>query len=162
MRSSKIMPRFEDTLVAHVMDDQMEHLMANVAANACFVCVIFGGRLYNYDFFAQAIDGEFDAGVHTLQHQGSGGLLATLLSFFISTRPELRLFAHEYLDLEDPFPSCGSDRKEDLQSFLDHKASMPLNLILANGKNFQSARDPCLAIADICDGDAWLLVSTEL
>jgi hypothetical protein len=161
MSSAIIQPTVEGVLTAHVMDDRFCNMMNSVASQRRFACVIYGGRLYDFDTYSRAVKGNFESGVSTLSHHGSDGLLASLLSYFLTARPSLRLFMNDYVHLQNPFPSCVSSSQEGIQSFIDRTASMPCNLLVAEGESFDLLKNPCIAIADISDGEAWLFVSSE-
>jgi hypothetical protein len=158
MIESSARPSIADILTKHVLDDEFRSLMARVAATKSFSCVIYGGRLYDFEYYSNAVGADFEAGVTTLTTTGSGELLSVLISYFLSTHPSYRLFAHDFVSLENPFPSIGPAPAADLRGFVGRCSSMPLNLLIAQGDSFEMVSEAMVAVADISDGDAWLLV----
>jgi hypothetical protein len=154
-------PTISEVLTAHVMDDSFRRLMLSTSENISFSCVIYGGRLYDFDFYCQSVIGNFDAGVTALPRERKGDLLPILLSLYMKQHPGLRLFANEYVDLDEPFPSCANTNVSDLSSFINHTASIPLNLLVARDGEYKDIRDAIIAVAEISDGDAWLFVCCD-
>jgi hypothetical protein len=152
----------ETVLTSNVLDEYFRKAMASVAAFKTFSCVLYDGRLYDFDYYSKRVRGNFEAGVTWRKATtGSGELLSILLSHYLANHPSSRLFAHNFVSYDEPFPSIGATEPEMIRAFIGRCSSMPLNLLICDGNMAENFSTATVAIADISDGDAWLLVFSE-
>lgn len=149
-----------DALTANVLDDGFKRRMAQVAENVSLSCVAYGGLLYDFDFFINQVSSNLSYAVTSIKPKAGLNLLPLLLSRYLAAYPTCSLFAHNFVSVENPFPSIRSVDTESIRIFIRSCASMPLNLLIADGTVLHEAGGNVLAVADICDGDAWLLVAS--